>query len=127
MINKRTNTTIEEVNYSIQELLFQWNISSKDNDIIFDKIVGLQIRKIRFMRGKSQTRVSKAVGVSFQQIQKYEKGINQASLKNLKKISEYLDIDIDFFTKPLDDLKLTFLKKRENNVYPFKTEPYLAR
>ena len=127
MINRRTNTTIEEVNYSIQELLFQWNVSSKDNDKIFDKIVGLQIRKIRFMRGRSQVKVSKSVGVSFQQIQKYEKGINQASLKNLKKISEYLDIDIDFFTKPLDDLKLTFLKKRENNVYPFKTEPYLAR
>ena|SRR5210317_899443 len=127
MINRRTNTTIEEVNYSIQELLFQWNVSSKDNDIIFDRIVGLQIRKIRLMRGRSQVKVSKAVGVTFQQIQKYEKGINQASLKNLKKISEYLDIDIDFFTKPLDDLNLTFLKKRENNVYPFKTEPYLAR
>ena len=127
MINKRTNTTIEEVNYSIQELLFQWNVSSKDNDIIFDRIVGLQIRKIRLMRNKSQTRLSKAVGVTFQQIQKYEKGLNACSHKNLKKISEYLDIDIDFFTKPLDDLNLTFLKKRENNVYPFKTEPYLAR
>ena len=100
MINRRTNTTIEEVNYSIQELLFQWNVSSKDNDIIFDRIVGLQIRKIRLMRGRSQVKVSKAVGVTFQQIQKYEKGINQASLKNLKKISEYLDIDIDYFTQP---------------------------
>jgi predicted transcriptional regulator len=127
MINRRTNTTIEEVNFSIQELLHQWNISSKDNDNIFDKIVGLQIRKIRLMRGKSQIRLSKAVGVTFQQIQKYEKGLNACSHKNLKKISEYLDIDIDFFTKPLDDMNLTFLKKRENNVYPFKTEPYLAR
>jgi len=127
MINRRTNTTIEEVNYSIQELLFQWNVSSKDNDIIFDRIVGLQIRKIRLMRNKSQIKLSKAVGVTFQQIQKYEKGLNACSHKNLKKISEYLDIDIDFFTKPLDDLNLTFLKKRENNVYPFKTEPYLAR
>lgn len=79
------------------------------------------------MRGKSQIRLSKAVGVTFQQIQKYEKGLNACSHKNLKKISEYLDIDIDFFTKPLDDMNLTFLKRRDNNVYPFKTEPYLAR
>jgi hypothetical protein len=47
---KRTNTTIEEINYSIGELLPQWNISEKDNDEIFDKIIGLQIRKIRLMR-----------------------------------------------------------------------------
>jgi len=127
MINRRTNTTVEEVNFSIQELLPQWNVSKKDNDVIFDKIVGLQIRKIRLMRNKSQVRLSNAVGVTFQQIQKYEKGLNACSHKNLKKISEYLDIDIDYFTKPLEDLKLTLLKRRDNNVYPFKTEPYLAR
>ena len=57
---KRTNTTIEEINYSIGELLPQWNISEKDNDEIFDKIIGLQIRKIRLMRKKSQMRLAKA-------------------------------------------------------------------
>jgi hypothetical protein len=56
---KRTNTTIEEINYSICELLPQWNISEKDNDEIFDKIIGLQIRKIRLMRKKSQMRLAK--------------------------------------------------------------------
>ena len=70
MINKRTNTTIEEVNLSIKELIQQWNITEKDNDDIFDKIVGLQIRKIRLMRDKTQSRVSKAIGVTFQQVQK---------------------------------------------------------
>jgi len=123
----RPNQTIEEINYSIGELLPQWNVSQKDNDDIFDKIIGLQIRKVRLMRNKSQMRLAKALNVSFQQIQKYEKGRNACSHKNLKKICEYLDISIDYFSKPLDDLKLTFLRKRENNVYPFKTEPYLAR
>jgi hypothetical protein len=65
MINRRTNTTIEEINYSIQELLFQWNVSSKDNNNIFDRIVGLQIRKIRLMRGKSQTRLSLSLLLTF--------------------------------------------------------------
>ena len=38
MINKWTNTTIEQINNSIKELSQRWNISERDNDIIFDKI-----------------------------------------------------------------------------------------
>ena len=41
MINRWTNTTIEEINHSINDLVQQWNITDKDNDNIFDKIVGL--------------------------------------------------------------------------------------
>jgi transcriptional regulator with XRE-family HTH domain len=92
----------------------------KDNDEIFDKIIGLQIRKIRLMRKISQMRLANILNVSFQQIQKYEKGKNACSHKNLKKICEYLDISIDYFSKPLDDLNLTFNKKRGINVYQFK-------
>ena len=116
----RPNQTIEEINSSIGNLLPQWNVSEKDNDEIFDKIIGLQIRKIRLMRKKSQMRLAKALNVTFQQIQKYEKGKNACSHKNLKKICEYLDISIDYFSKPLDDLNLTFNKKRGINVYQFK-------
>jgi hypothetical protein len=109
----RPNQTIEEINYSIGNLLPQWNVSEKDNDEIFDKIIGLQIRKIRLMRGN-------ALNVTFQQVQKYEKGRNACSHKNLIKICEYLDIDLNYFTKPLNDLNLTFNKKRGINVYQFK-------
>ena len=124
---KRTNTTIEEINFSIGELLPQWNISEKDNDEIFDKIIELQIRKIRLMRKKSQMKLAKALNVTFQQIQKYEKGKNACSHKNLKKICEYLDISIDYFSKPLDDLNLTFNKKRGINVYPINQAYKMAR
>jgi len=117
MINKRTNTTIEEVNLSIKELTQQWNITEKDNDDIFDKIVGLQIRKIRLMRDKTQSRVSKAIGVTFQQVQKYERGQNACPHRNLKKISEYLEVDINYFTKPLDNNNLTFQPKRREHDY----------
>ena len=123
----RPNQTIEEINYSIGELLPQWNVSEKDNDDIFDKIIGLQIRKIRLMRKKSQMRLAKALNVTFQQIQKYEKGKNACSYKNLKKICEYLDISIDYFSKPIDDLNLTFNKKRGINVYPINQEYKMAR
>ena len=119
-MHKRTNTTIEEVNHSIQELTLQWNVSEQDNLKIATCLIGLQLRKLRLMRGKTQSRVAKAVNVTFQQIQKYERGQNAISLNIAKKLCEYLDVSIDYFIKPMEDKNLTFLKRREANVYPFK-------
>jgi len=113
-MHRRTNTTIEEVNKSIEELSLQWNISEKDNLKVATCIIGLQLRKIRLMRGRTQSRVAKAVGVTFQQVQKYERGQNGISLNMAKKLCEYLDVSIDYFIKPLEDKNLTFLKRREN-------------
>ena len=124
-MHRRTNTTIEEVNQSIQELTLQWNVSEQDNLKIATCIIGLQLRKIRLMRGKTQSRVSKAVGVTFQQVQKYERGQNGISLNMAKKLCEYLDVSIDYFIKPLEDKNLTFLK-RKMNVYPIKQD-FVAR
>ena len=73
-INKRTNTNIEEINLSIPALISQWDVSESDNRSLFNQIVGLQIRKIRLMRKKTQTKLAKKISVTFQQIQKYEKG-----------------------------------------------------
>ena len=124
-MHKRTNTTIEEVNQSIQELSLQWNVSEKDNLKIATCIIGLQLRKIRLMRGRTQSRVAKAVNVTFQQIQKYERGQNAISINIMMKLCEYLDVSIDFFIKPLEDKQLTFLKRREN-VYQIKQD-FVAR
>jgi DNA-binding XRE family transcriptional regulator len=124
-MHKRTNTTIEEVNKSIEELSLQWNVSEKDNLKIATCIIGLQLRKIRLMRGRTQSRVSKAVGVTFQQIQKYERGQNAISINIMMKLCEYLEVSVDFFIKPLEDKQLTFLKRREN-VYPIKQD-FVAR
>ena len=124
-MHKRTNTTIEEVNKSIEELSLQWNISEKDNLKVATCIIGLQLRKIRLMRNKTQSRVSKAVGVTFQQIQKYERGQNAISINIMMKLCEYLEVSVDFFIKPLEDKNLTFLKRREN-VYPIKQD-FVAR
>ena len=124
-MNKRTNTTIEEVNKSIEELSLQWNISEKDNLKVATCIIGLQLRKIRLMRNRTQSRVSKAVGVTFQQIQKYERGQNAISINIMMKLCEYLEVSVDFFIKPLEDKNLTFLKRREN-VYQIKQD-FVAR
>jgi DNA-binding XRE family transcriptional regulator len=126
MHKARTNTTIEEINQSLIELMAQWRISEKDDELIFTKIVGLQLKKIRLMRGYTQTRVSKAINVTFQQIQKYEKGTNECKAINLKKLSEYFDVSFDYFIKPILDANLTFITKRRENVYPFRQD-YVAR
>jgi DNA-binding XRE family transcriptional regulator len=126
MHKPRTNTNILEINQSLIELLAEWRISEKDDEIIFTKIVGLQLKKIRLMRGFTQTRVAKAINITFQQIQKYEKGTNECKAINLKKLSEYFDVSFDYFIKPILDANLTFITKRRENVYPFKQD-YLAR
>jgi transcriptional regulator with XRE-family HTH domain len=44
-----------------------------------DRVVGARIKALRKIRGMTQTELALAVGVSFQQIQKYEKGRNRAN------------------------------------------------
>jgi DNA-binding XRE family transcriptional regulator len=126
MHKPRTNTTIEEINKSLIELMAQWRITAKDDEIIFTKIIGLQLKKIRLMRGYTQTRVAKAINITFQQIQKYERGTNECKTINLKKLSEYFDVSFDYFIKPILDANLTFITKRRENVYPFRQD-YMAR
>ena len=119
------NKTIEEINISINNLLEEWNISREHNDKIVTQVIGLQLRKIRLVNKMTQTRVAKAIRVTFQQIQKYERGQNAISINIMMKLCEYLDVSVDFFIKPLEDKQLTFLKRREN-VYQIKQD-FVAR
>jgi len=112
----RYDTSIEEVNLSINNCISKWDVSQDDNDILFDRIIGLQLKKLRMMRKKTQTRVAKRISpsITFQQIQKYEKGTNAISLIKLLKICEYLEVDVDYFLKPFysNNLKFNFKGER---------------
>lgn len=55
------------------------------------------IKEIRKARGMSQMKLAEMVGVSYQQIQKYEKGISKISIERLEQISKALDIPINLF------------------------------
>jgi transcriptional regulator with XRE-family HTH domain len=59
-----------------------------------DKIVGQNIRIFRLARGFSQTKLATSVGLSFQQVQKYEKGTNRVGSSVLVKIAEALDTPV---------------------------------
>src|SRR3989337_45799 len=59
--------------------------------------IGLRIKKVREALEISQMKLAEAVGVSFQQIQKYESGMNKVSIEKLKKISKALNAPLTYF------------------------------
>ena len=56
--------------------------------------VGERIREIRLLRKMSQTELAKQVGVRFQQVQKYETGLNRVAASRLHMIAEALDVKV---------------------------------
>ena len=71
-------------------------MSNKSADRI-DKHVGKRIREAREAAGLSQTRIGEALGVSFQQIQKVERGLNRVSASRLYRIARITEQDIAWF------------------------------
>ncbi len=68
-----------------------------------DLYVGKRIRHRRWMNGTTQQQLAEAVGIKFQQIQKYETGMNRVSASRLWDISKVLDVQISYFFEGLDD------------------------
>ncbi len=64
--------------------------------------VGQRLRLARILRGLSQDELGKKVGVTFQQIQKYERGANRVSAGRLVALAKALELEILFFFQDLD-------------------------
>jgi transcriptional regulator with XRE-family HTH domain len=62
-----------------------------------DKHVGARVRMRRLMLDMSQTDLGNALGLTFQQVQKYEKGSNRISASRLQHISQILQVSVPFF------------------------------
>ena len=67
--------------------------------------IGERLRFFRLAKGLSQTAVGDRVGLTFQQVQKYEKGINRISVSRLLQFSEILDFDTREFFDGISDRK----------------------
>lgn len=61
-----------------------------------DKYVGSRVRMRRIMLGMSQEKLGEALGLTFQQIQKYEKGTNRVGASRIQQIAEVLQIPVSF-------------------------------
>ena len=69
--------------------------------------LGKKLRLRRASLGLTQTQVAKAINVTFQQIQKYEKGTNGVSSARLLQLSSFLKVPIKYFFDDYQDFKST--------------------
>jgi len=70
-----------------------------------DRHIGSRVRARRTMLGMSQEKLADALGLTFQQVQKYEKGINRIGASRLLHIAGILDVSIEFFFEGLPGLR----------------------
>ena len=72
---------------------------ARKNDYIeeIDKFIGNKIYSLRLAKGLSRQQLSKVIGVTHQQLQKYEKGSNRVSASKLALIAKALDRQIPYF------------------------------
>ena len=67
---------------------------SMNKDAVFQVNLGIYMRNVRLTQGKTQSQVAEAISVTFQQIQKYEKGMNAISIYKLLIWWSYMKLDV---------------------------------
>lgn len=95
-----------------------------------DKFVGSRVRARRVGLRISQTKLGDAIGVTFQQVQKYENGTNRIGASNLYKISKTLSVDVAFFfegVESLDESAIQNLDLSDIPQTPFEEDPMSSR
>src|SRR3954466_287700 len=73
----------------------KWMAKKAPNPI--DKHVGSRVRMRRMMLGMSQEKLGDALSLTFQQVQKYEKGTNRIGASRLQQIAQTLQVPVSFF------------------------------
>jgi len=79
----------------------------------FNKHLGSKLKLRRLALGLTQTKVAKAINVTFQQIQKYEKGTNGVSSIRLLQLSNYLKVPINYFYEDFSEYLINAEKLKE--------------
>ena len=93
----------------------------------FNKHLGNKLKLRRLALGLTQTKVAKAINVTFQQIQKYEKGTNGVSSIRLLQLSNYLKVPINYFFEDYSEYLVNIERSKENHMnvnYNFLTKVY---
>jgi transcriptional regulator with XRE-family HTH domain len=60
-----------------------------------DILIGMRLRQARIARGVGQEKLGELLGITFQQVQKYEKGIHRITVARLQRIVEVLGVSLD--------------------------------
>ncbi len=70
-----------------------------------DRHIGKRVRARRILLGMSQEKLADALGLTFQQVQKYEKGVNRIGASRLLHMAAILDVNIEFFFEGVPGLR----------------------
>jgi transcriptional regulator with XRE-family HTH domain len=82
----------------------------------FNTHLGNKLKLRRLALGLTQTKVAKAINVTFQQIQKYEKGTNGVSSIRLLQLSNYLKVPINYFFEDFSEYLINIEKSKEGHM-----------
>ena len=82
----------------------------------FNKHLGNKLKLRRLALGLTQTKVAKAINVTFQQIQKYEKGTNGVSSIRLLQLSNYLKVAINYFFEDYSEYLINLDKSKQGHI-----------
>ena len=103
------------------------NIKGGGMEENFNIHLGKKLRMRRLSLGLTQTKVAQAINVTFQQIQKYEKGTNGVSSIRLLQLSNYLKVPINYFFEDFSEYLINLEKSQEGHMnvnYNFLTKLY---
>ena len=95
----------------------------------FNKHLGNKLKLRRLALGLTQTKVAKAINVTFQQIQKYEKGTNGVSSTRLLQLSNYFKVPINYFYEDFSEYLINIEKSKEGHAninYNFLVKLYFV-
>jgi transcriptional regulator with XRE-family HTH domain len=86
--------------------------SGQDGPDMIDVDVGLALRRVRLARGLSQTELADGLGITFQQIQKYERGSNRMAASRLVRAARFLKVRVSDLlpADEVDDKALAFMR-----------------
>ena len=82
----------------------------------FNKHLGNKLKLRRLALGLTQTKVAKAINVTFQQIQKYEKGTNGVSSVRLLQLANYLKVPVNYFFEDFSEYLINLEKPQEGHM-----------
>ena len=82
----------------------------------FNRHLGAKLRMRRLALGLTQTKVAQAINVTFQQIQKYEKGTNGVSSIRLLQLSNYLKVPINYFFEDYSEYLINKERSKEGHL-----------
>ena len=82
----------------------------------FNKHLGNKLKLRRLSLGLTQTKVAKAISVTFQQIQKYEKGTNGVSSIRLLQLANFLKVSVNYFFEDYSEYLVNLERSQDGHL-----------